>query len=575
MRNALRRGGGRALVWLLALAAGAGAWAQPLFALPGATAHEAQGSVTVTYAGRTLAYTPGLGWLGEGLAASAAAPVLDQGAVYLPAEALAALGVTLPRLTGVRSSSGSAVRIVFDLEGLSEGALERVRRTGAVGPQEPLTLFLPPLLLPRDLPTQVAGIALAVRAEAKGTRLELRGPAFSFEAFALREPSRVVVDLSADIAADIAAGVDVGDEAKVEADVKTPAAADAQLDLRERLLLGLTPEAPSATRTLAPGVTLRRFSHPTVAGTSRVDLVEIAPGSGRFEVVQAPAGAQVLSDLAAGALVGLNASYFNTQTGQTIGFLKSAGETRSLPTRNRAAIGFGFGRPLIGRLQAELRFSLNGHPYRLPQTGKVALFTTPGETVGSPRWGALVVRGERVLENKVGPRTVPPGGFVLSYAPEERPLALLDAGDRLSFELRLTPRAFAFAPEAVEAGPLLVQGGKPAYTPELEAFDPLDPNSNVNRRTTRAAVGVRDDGTVLLLTATELTAAELVPLFLSLGAESALQMDSGGSSTLFAAGEVINRPAFSQRPIASAIVFSPAATPVAARDETARERHAD
>lgn len=584
---------GATLGCLLALLTGA--WAQPPtpphYLLPGATGHEAQGNVSFTFGGRTLAYTAGLGWLGEGVPAGLSAPVLEGNRVYLQADVLEALGVTLPRLTGVRSSGGGTVRLVFDLEGVEdENALESARRTGAVGPQEPLTLHLPPLLLPRDLPTHVEGLAVEVGSDGGGTRLELRGPAFSYGAFPLREPSRVVVDVTADVTAE--AAPDAAAETAVETAVDTtinattdttvatagvpassqtapptsalegatagaPSAADAEVDLRERFLTGLAPDALGAPRTLAPGVTLRQLQHPTVAGTSRVDLVEVAPGSGRFEVVQDPSGAQVLSDLAGGALVGLNASYFNTENGQTIGLFRSAGETRSLPTRNRAAIGFGLGRPLIGQLRAEVRFSLNDLPYRLPQPDGVTLYTTPGEAVGSPRWGALVVRGERVLENKVGPRTVPPGGFVLSYAPELRPLALLDTGDRLSYELHVTPRAFAFAPEAVEAGPLLVQNGRAAYAPELEAFDVSDPESNVNRRTTRAAIGVRGDGTVLLLTATELTAAELVPLFLSLGAESALQMDSGGSSTLLAAGEVVNRPAFSQRRIATAVVFSP------------------
>ena len=34
-------------------------------------------------------------------------------------------------------------------------------------------------------------------------------------------------------------------------------------------------------------------------------------------------------------------------------------------------------------------------------------------------------------------------------------------------------------------------------------------------------------------------------------------MDSGGSSTLYAAGQTLNRPAFTQRKISTAIVFVP------------------
>jgi exopolysaccharide biosynthesis protein len=54
-----------------------------------------------------------------------------------------------------------------------------------------------------------------------------------------------------------------------------------------------------------------------------------------------------------------------------------------------------------------------------------------------------------------------------------------------------------------------------------------------------------------------MTTAELVPLFLELGAEEALQLDSGGSSTLVVAGEVVNRPTLLQRRVATVIAYTP------------------
>ena len=65
---------------------------------------------------------------------------------------------------------------------------------------------------------------------------------------------------------------------------------------------------------------------------------------------------------------------------------------------------------------------------------------------------------------------------------------------------------------------------------------------------------------MLLLVATQMTAAELVPLFLSLRSVDALQLDSGGSSTLVVAGEVVNRPALLQRRVATVITYTPALT---------------
>jgi len=510
--------------------------AQTRYALPGATVEEEGDALGLSYEGRTLLYAPGLGWLERGLRS---APVVEGGEVYVGEDVLSYLGVTLPRLTGVRSSGGGTVRVVFDFENLSREALP-LRKTGRVGAGEALTLTLPPLLRPQDLPARVEGLELDLEPTLRATLLRLRGPAFRYEAFALKGPTRLVVDVTADLPA-----------------------GDTLLDAREGLLSGLFPPL-GGPRTLAPGVTLRRLSHPTVAGESRVDLVEIAPNRGAFRIVGGSYGPRPLSELAAGGLVGINASYFDTEGGRTIGLLKRNADLLSLPSRGRAAIGFGFGTPVIGRVKLELKIRVNGQEHRFPPSpdGRVALHTTVGETVGTPRQGAIVVRGGRVLENKVGPRRVPPGGFVLTYvpdlhAPELRALALVDPGDTLRYDAELLPRAFNFVPYAVEAGPLLVEEGRPAYAPGLEVFDTRDPESNVNRRTTRAAVGVRADGTVLFVTATQMTARELVPLLLELGAEDALQMDSGGSSTLFAGGAVVNRPPLLQRRVATAIVYSP------------------
>jgi len=332
------------------------------------------------------------------------------------------------------------------------------------------------------------------------------------------------------------------------------------LDAQEALL-GRLAGPREGVRDLGGGATLRSFRVPTLAGSSQVDLVEVAPDRGRFEIQGGSYDLRTPLELTGEALVGLNASYFDPESGRSIGFLKEDGGLESLPSRGRAAVGFGFGRPLVGRPEGVLRVTVGGAaPLELRlEEERVVLHTVPGAWVGSPRQGAVVVSAAgRVLENKVGPRRVPAGGFVLSYRPDVRPLALVDAGDTLAYSLAVRPGVWRFVPEAVEAGPLLVSGGRGAYRPAAEAFDPADRESNVSRRTTRAALGVRADGTVLLLVATELTAAELVPLFLELGAESALQLDSGGSSTLVVGGEVVNRPALLQRRVATVITYTPA-----------------
>lgn len=512
--------------------------------MPGARLSGSGEALTLFYEGERYRYAAGLGWLD--LEPNLSAPLIREGRVYLGADVLDALGVALPRLVGVRSSGGGTVRVVFDLEELESAQLETLRGSGTLTPARPLTLRLPPLLLPEGLPTRLEGLTFAAERRADATVVELAGPAARYEVFALLDPPRLVVDLTADPDAALAEGA--------------AGVSDAQLDAREDLINRL--EGPrEGTRELGGGATLRSFVTPTLAGESQVDLVEIAPHRGRFRVQGGSYDLRTPLELTGGALVGLNASYFDPASGRSIGLLKGGGNLASLPSRGRAAVGFGFGRPLIGRPNGRLSVTVgDGPPVRVAlQDERVTLHTTPGVWVSSPRQGALVVSASgRVLENKVGPRRVPPGGFVLSYLPEVRDLALVDAGERLSLRLDTRPGVWRFVPEAVEAGPLLVADGRSAYRPEAEAFRTDDPQSSVNRRTTRAALGVRADGTVLLLVAGQLSTAELVPLFLELGAESALQLDSGGSSTLVVGGEVINRPALLQRRVATVITYTPA-----------------
>lgn len=535
-----------------------------------------EGVVRLEHDGKTLNYAPGIGWLEQ---TGLDQPLFQDDNVFVSGEVLDYLGLNLPRLAGVRSSNSGQVRIVFDIVGLSPQVLERLSTKGQVARGEALELSLPILLLPFSPPQHLYGIELDINLELIHTNIALSGPPMRYEVFSLENPARLVVD--ATLLGPAPPPTQTASEQSTtqpteSAGLLTPPGsspeptaplvdtateeAEAAFDRQDAATLRANLPAPStATERLHPGVTYRRIAYPTSAGTSTVDIVAIAPGYGEFRVVGESFERRTTSQLSSGGLVGINASYFDTRTGRTIGFLEVDNTLLSLPSRNRASIGFGAGTPVIDRVQATLHVRADG---RLLYSGelnqeRLVVYRSEGEYVGTPYQGALVVQRGRVLANKIGPRQVPVDGFVLVYEPDIRELALVNEGSQLSLEATYSPDAFNRVHYAVEAGPLLVQNGQPAYRPALESFNTQNPNSAVNRRTTRAAVGVKADGTVLFVTATSMTARELVPLFLSLGASDALQMDSGGSSTLYAEGEVLNRAASSQREIATAIVFIP------------------
>lgn len=75
------------------------------------------------------------------------------------------------------------------------------------------------------------------------------------------------------------------------------------------------------------------------------------------------------------------------------------------------------------------------------------------------------------------------------------------------------------------------------------------PNDIAKGRAPRTAVGLKKDGTVLVLVvdgrssdSKGLTLQELATYFLRLGARDAVNFDGGGSSIMVINGEVVNKP---------------------------------
>ena len=505
--------GAQALAQDVAGGADAASASADLYRVTGASAVIEDGAIVVRYGGSEETYVPGIGWL-SGIGLEPPTMVGDE--VLMSAALLDSLGIVLPRLEGVRTSGDAQIRVVLDVPDLDPASVAGLSGAGALDEGETLTLQLPPLLLPADGLEDVAGIEFQLRSTEAGTRVELTGPALTFQYFALADPTRVVIDL---------------------------------VPQRELNL-------PEVDRTLAPGVRYHRFNYMTGSGGSVVHVVSVAPGAGEFRVVGESRVPRTVSQLASGTAVALNAGYFDTATLGAIGYLLVDDGLLSLPSRNRASIAFGSGQTLIDRLRATVRVHTRLGLIEVGAiTDGVSVVTTAGALAGRPDMGVLVVSGGVVVENKIGPRQVPAGddSYALVYPPTNRQLALLDTGDVVLLDTSIEPEAFDSARYAVEAGPLLLKGGRPDYQPSLEGF--ATGQRILDGLTQQAAVGVAADGTTLLVVGETMRAEELIGLFMSLGAQDAMRLDSGSSTTLVVDGEVVNRS--SERRVVSAIVFIP------------------
>jgi exopolysaccharide biosynthesis protein len=499
-----------------------------LVVVPSALVTVTDDAVTFAALGSQVSYLAGLGWT-TGWAVPAP-EATDAGGAIVTAETAALL--RLPRIAGVRSGlDGATTRLVVDLLDLPEGHRARlggVDRDGVdVGPGRPLVWTLPPLALPVSPASGVLfardGLRFEARVRDGVTTLALDAPDARADAFALRAPDRIVVDL-------------------------VPAAP-----------VDETAVAGGEGRELSPGVRYRRLSADGSDGPTVVHLVELDPRQVELRVVASSGEGRTVAGWADGAVAAINAGYFDPASFASIGLRRVAGSLLSWPSRGRAAVGFGASGTVVTRASARAQIDVDGvrvADLRLDDRSELSWSAVPGSRVGSARVGVLVLDGEgRVVSNTIGPRVVPEGGSALAYPADVRPLALVEPGRSVGVDARLLPDTLERSRFAVEAGPLLVQDGRPAFEPELEGF--ARGQRILDEATQQAALGVRPDGTVLMVVAERMIAEDLVPLFLELGAQAALRLDSGSSATLVADGRTVNR--LLARPVESAIVAVPAA----------------
>jgi hypothetical protein len=357
--------------------------------------------------------------------------------------------------------------------------------------------------------------------------------------------------------------------------------------------VALAGSAHAAVEEVVPGVTYERLQRPGQV----VDIVRVTPGP-LIAVNPVLTGGVVtrrgrLTDamrvrLGAGAVVGVNGDYFNLRDAYPSGLLMTGGELVSEPEPTRSALLF----PPNGVLAAA-KVQLAGtwqavdltSPTPFPQRTVDAINrpSVPGDgtILYTPRYGAPTAVGDRVdvlvgldPPGVVGvnrPVTgtvdavIPGGGIGVGPGTVALSGAGLAAGQLLADLVpgRRVSLAFAVAgiPDGtlngLGGGPELVRSGVPLSN-AAEGFT----SGQLDGRTARTGIGQAADGTILLVVAegprqgsAGVTAAEQAQLMASLGATTAIGMDSGGSA-MMAVRDSLVTPWASERPISDAIIVS-------------------
>ena len=336
----------------------------------------------------------------------------------------------------------------------------------------------------------------------------------------------------------------------------------------------------------------RDLAHPE--GPWKIHVLEVDPKRIEVRVAHAYDAAIGLETTAAladrrGALAAINGGYFYMEgllAGDSRGALQIEGRLLSEPDRGRASVGFfvrdAIVRSVFGRLgfRDEVRLAdgeaipLDGLNRRR-EPSEIVLYTPEFHrtTLTSSEGVEVVIQNGHITEIRegAGSSVIPSTGMVVSIGSErvQGVLPRMRSGANVSVQTDLLPLLpdpegeWQKAEHIVSGGPLLLWKGRRLEEPEKESISRVF----LLARHPRTAVGVRADGTLLLVTvdgrrpeeSVGMSLPELTDLMLELGSVSAINLDGGGSTTMVIEGRIVNRPSSSggARRNADAILLYP------------------
>lgn len=316
------------------------------------------------------------------------------------------------------------------------------------------------------------------------------------------------------------------------------------------------------SKKLAEGVTYSYLQDEMNGRQIQAYAVEIAP-TAKYRLLPFSAagtynGRGLVSRQAAARkmLAAINASYFDT-AGWVIGTIKNQGLMMAVDEQPRSGITITNGAtdvlPDIG-YSGSLRLP-NGSVLHIKGMNRSRIaddlvlynsFYAPTTKTNSFGREVKLTNNRVTAVSTAGNMPITPGSVVISgHGVNAAALASLRVGDKVELTESLGSAAADAAATVVSGGPLLVERGRVKVRVQEENIAP----DIAKGRAPRTAVGVKKDGTVLLVVvdgrnnnSAGLTLPELATYMLRLGAREAVNFDGGGSSVMAINGQVVNKP---------------------------------
>ena len=258
-----------------------------------------------------------------------------------------------------------------------------------------------------------------------------------------------------------------------------------------------------------------------------------------------------------GAYAAINASYFKQDTGTPLGLTIVNGRMMTGPLMNRSVFGIDEdGRFHIGKVTLEGKIAIGNNDSVPIKNINQPIMTSQGAHLYNIHWGDttpctsnefwhIAIDKSRIVAICECPVKIPPAGFAivvkksfLAYTPQYY--------EYVKYCYSLYPKEWCKMKCAFAAGPNLVVNGKKCVDFEEQKFTaPF-----ANTRTARSAIGIKRDGTIILLAvdgkqkgiSEGVTLSEMADIMLNMGACQAMNLDGGSSTQMVVCGQLVNVP---------------------------------
>lgn len=193
----------------------------------------------------------------------------------------------------------------------------------------------------------------------------------------------------------------------------------------------------------------------------------------------------------------------------------------------------------------------------ISDSNTIALFTPAyGDTLNANGASVIVQNGCITSIHNNKNVTIPKDGYVLLFTGNKSSVvANMQNGDAVSYTVSYVNANndkvnWSDVQTAVGAGPILIKDGKVSLNPKKEGF--TDENS-FQIAVARSAIGITEDGTILLVGPIKCSAKEMATIMLELKVVQAIAMDSGSSAGLYSSTqEAVTHP---MKAISNALIF--------------------